>query len=118
LANDAAQKIELQGTKPFVGLWPGDAVFSPSGNIKLSYDNGNLILSRAPDDICWSTSKPNPSLGHAWMQDDGNLVIYDAAGAVVWASDTDLNPGAYLVIRDDCHVVITSPSGSTLRSFP
>ncbi len=82
-------------------LYPGDSLYSPSGNVMMSYQgDGNLVVYNNGNPV-WSSGTAGVSTpGFTAMQNDGNFVVYDSVGSPLWSSGTAGSSGAYLGLSD------------------
>jgi hypothetical protein len=82
-------------------LNPGDSLYSPSGNVMMSYQgDGNLVVYNNGNPVWSSGTAGVGTPGYASMQGDGNFVVYDSLGSPVWSSGTAGSYGAYLGLSD------------------
>ncbi|MDE1714215.1 hypothetical protein PWG14_16930 (plasmid) [Chromobacterium amazonense] len=95
---------ETDRLKPGQSLQPGQALASPNGQYRFTYQHdGNLVLYRGAQPL-WAAATNGPT-GHCVMQEDGNLVVY-VNNAAIWASGTEGHPMGTLVMQDDGNAVI------------
>jgi len=105
---------------PHQALRPGRMLGSPNGNVRLTYEDGNLVMKRNNGTVLWESETAGTSPGEVDMQGEGNLVIYDADGNAVWASEGTTDPGSYLELDGGVPVRlrIRRPDGFTVWVRP
>jgi hypothetical protein len=95
-------------------LLPGQSTTSPDGQVKLIFQEGQLILSdvQNKNTQLWNSGNGTFSGGKAVMQPDGNLVIYNGSGQAKFYTDTYKYPGSILSVQDDGNMVIYDKSNA------